>query len=195
MSKIKVLVVDDSAFMRKVINDIINSSAQLEVIGKARNGKDALDKVKELRPDVVTMDIEMPVMDGLTALKNIMQVYPIPVIMLSSLTKKGAEQTLRALQLGAVDFITKPSGQISLDIEQVSDDIVKKIIAVAGIKPKLMNVSNSPEIPVAGKNVPITNSKRDRSLNSLVLIGTSTGGPRALYEVIPGLPASIDRSE
>lgn len=192
MAKIKVLVVDDSAFMRKVISDIINNSSQLEVIGKARNGKDALEKVKELRPDVVTMDIEMPEMDGLIALKNIMQIHPIPVIMLSSLTKKGAEQTLQALQLGAVDFITKPSGQISLDIEQVSDDIVRKIIAVAGTKSKLMNVNSNPEIPVIKKNIPVSNLRGDRSLNNLILIGTSTGGPRALYEVIPGFPDNIN---
>jgi len=192
MAKIKVLVVDDSAFMRKMISDIINSSPELEVIAKARNGTDAISKTKEMQPDVITMDIEMPEMDGLTALKYIMQENPVPVIMLSSLTSQGAEQTLRALQLGAVDFITKPSGQISLDIEQVSDDIIKKVKAVAGTKRKLMNLYSSTETLIPRKSTPVKIVKHDGILNKLVLIGTSTGGPKALYQVIPGLPASID---
>ncbi len=192
MAKIKVLVVDDSAFMRKMIADIINSSPEMEVIAKARNGREAINRVKELQPDVVTMDIEMPEMDGLTALQSIMRETPVPVIMLSSLTREGADQTLRALQLGAVDFIAKPSGQISLDIEQVSQDIVKKIIAVAGTRRKLMNLNNSTEIPILSKGMGTKYFPRDQALNNLVLIGTSTGGPKALYQVIPGLPAEIN---
>lgn len=192
MAKIKVLVVDDSAFMRKMIADIINSSPEMEVIAKARDGRDAIAKVRELQPDVVTMDIEMPEMDGLTALQNIMQETPVPVIMLSSLTRKGADQTLRALQLGAVDFIAKPSGQISLDIEQVSDDILKKIIAVAGTKRKLMNLNSSQEIPIIREKAKAKPFSSDKTLNKLVLIGTSTGGPKALYQVIPSLPGQID---
>ena len=192
MAKIKVLVVDDSAFMRKMISDIINSSPELEVIAKARNGKDAISKTKELQPDVITMDIEMPEMDGLTALKNIMKETPVPVIMLSSLTSQGAEQTLRALQLGAVDFITKPSGQISLDIEQVSDDIINKVKAVAGTKRKLRSFYSSTEIPIPRKTTPTKKVNSNGDLRKLVLIGTSTGGPKALYQVIPDLPAKID---
>jgi two-component system chemotaxis response regulator CheB len=192
MAKIKVLVVDDSAFMRKMISDIINSSPELEVIAKARNGKDAISKTKDLQPDVITMDIEMPEMDGLTALKNIMKETPVPVIMLSSLTSQGAEQTLRALQLGAVDFITKPSGQISLDIEQVSDDIIKKVKAVAGTKRNVINLYSSTEIPIPRKSIPVKTINSDEVLNQLVLIGTSTGGPKALHQVIPRLPARID---
>ncbi len=113
MPKTRVLVVDDSAFMRKVIADIIDDDPELEVVGKARDGLDALDKVRELKPDVITLDVEMPNMDGLTALGKIMEINPLPVIMLSSVTKTGTEQTVKALQLGAVDFIAKPSGHIS----------------------------------------------------------------------------------
>lgn len=192
MARIRVLVVDDSAFMRKMIADIINSSPELEVIAKARNGKDAISKIKELQPDVVTMDIEMPEMDGLTALKKIMQENPVPVIMLSSLTSQGAEQTLRALQLGAVDFIAKPSGQISLDIEQVSADIIKKVKTVAGTKLNIMNLNSSAKIPIPRKSPAARIVKPGGILNKLVLIGTSTGGPKALYQVIPSLPAEID---
>ena len=186
---IRVLVVDDSAFMRKVISDIVNNDPHLEVVGKARDGQDALKKVVELNPDVVTMDVEMPSLDGLSALKEIMKTHPVPVIMISSLTKQGTEQTFRALQLGAVDFIAKPSGQISLDINTVKDEIISKIKIAAGTKKNLANFKYQAVVePI--RSIP-TVKKLDQSsaLNKLVLIGTSTGGPKALHEVIPRLPA------
>lgn len=193
MYKTKVLVVDDSAFMRKVISDIINSSPDMEVIDKARNGNDALHKIKKLNPDVVTLDVEMPGMDGLSALEKIMQDNPVPVVMLSSLTSKGAEQTMKALQLGAVDFIAKPSGQISLDIEQVKDDIIRKIQIAAGTRKKLQNFNVIPQ--VSHRTEESHQSKTinlERPLKNLVLIGTSTGGPKALHQVIPKFPADIN---
>lgn len=122
MKHIKVLVVDDSAFMRKVITDFLSEHPQIEVVGTARNGKDALEKISSLRPNVVTMDVEMPVMNGLEALKTIMENAPLPVVMLSSTTKEGAENTILAMQYGAVDFVTKPSGNISLDLYKVTVD-------------------------------------------------------------------------
>ncbi|MEN6348066.1 MAG: chemotaxis response regulator protein-glutamate methylesterase [Syntrophomonas sp.] len=190
--KIKVLVVDDSAFMRKVISDIINSDDGLEVIGKARDGNDAMQKLIQMKPDVMTMDVEMPGLDGLSALGQIMQSHPLPVIMLSSLTKHGAEQTLKALQLGAVDFIAKPSGQISLDIDKVKEEIIKKIKIAAGTKKKLQNLIISPEFSVKHFNGPVRKIIDDNGeLNKLVLIGTSTGGPKALHQVIPHLPANL----
>ncbi|MDD2585237.1 MAG: chemotaxis response regulator protein-glutamate methylesterase [Syntrophomonadaceae bacterium] len=193
MSKVKVLVVDDSAFMRKIISDIINSQSDLQVIGRAKDGKDALKKIKELQPDVVTLDIEMPEMDGLTTLEQIIKDHPVPVIMISSLTKNGADRTMKALQLGAVDFITKPSGQISLDIEQVSDDITRKIQAAAGTKKRLQNVTNISQLSnKETNNSKIEKNNRPELLKNLVLIGTSTGGPKALHQVIPGLPADIN---
>ncbi|QGT99187.1 Chemotaxis response regulator protein-glutamate methylesterase CheB [Candidatus Syntrophocurvum alkaliphilum] len=193
MNKIKVLVVDDSAFMRKVISDIINSYPDMEVIEKARDGNDALQKIETFSPDVVTMDVEMPKLDGLSALKNIMDTNPVPVIMLSSLTQNGAEQTVKALQFGAVDFIPKPSGSISLDIEKVKDDIISKIRIAAGAKRKLQNLNINHDLNSIVKIKPPT-KKIDykKQLKKLIVMGTSTGGPKALHEVLPKIPVNID---
>ncbi len=196
MKAIRVLVVDDSAFMRKVISDLINQAPGLEVAGIARDGADALKKIRDIKPDVITMDIEMPVLDGMSALEKIMGTNPVPVIMLSSLSREGADKTMKALELGAVDFIGKPSGQISLDIDQIQSELVEKIFVAAGTKRQIASMGKRPQqhkqiVPPparAGMNV----AKKDRQLNKMVLIGTSTGGPKALQEVIPTLPASID---
>ena len=120
MTEIKVMVVDDSPFMRRVISDIINGQADMKVVATARNGEEALLAAKRFAPDVITMDVEMPVMDGLEALQRIMKDNPLPVVMLSSVTKQGADATVKALHLGAVDFITKPSGTLSPDINEVA---------------------------------------------------------------------------
>ncbi len=196
MKPIRVLVVDDSAFMRKVISDIVNQAPGLEVAGIARDGADALKKIQDIKPDVITMDIEMPVLDGMSALERIMQNNPVPVIMLSSLTKDGAEKTMKALELGAVDFIAKPSGQISLDIDKIQNQLVEKIVIAAGTKNKITHRSNPPRpIREIVPNIPNTKMNLDnkhQELNKLVLIGTSTGGPKALQDVIPTLPSSIN---
>ena len=131
--KSKLLVVDDSAFMRKLISDFFADHLQIEVVGSARNGKDAIKKIQKLRPDVVTMDVEMPEMNGLDALKEIMQVCPIPVVMLSSTTQQNAENTLVAMEYGAVDFVAKPSGTISLDLHKIQDELVHKVVEAAQI--------------------------------------------------------------
>ncbi len=196
MKPIRVLVVDDSAFMRKVISDLINQAPGLETVGIARDGADALRKIQELKPDVITMDIEMPVLDGMSALEKIMQVNPVPIIMLSSLTREGAEKTMKALELGAVDFIPKPSGQISLDIDKIQNQLVEKIFIAAGTKNKIASTANEfksvrPSIPSV-PNIKSNVAGRPHQLSKLVLIGTSTGGPKALQEVIPKLPASVD---
>ncbi|STA92969.1 protein-glutamate methylesterase CheB [Clostridium cochlearium] len=128
MKKIKVLVVDDSALMRKIISDMINSQSNMEVIATARNGKDLIDKVDALTPDVITLDVEMPVMDGMEALKELQnKKNNIPVIVLSSFSKKSSELTMECLGNGAFDFLPKPSGAISLDIDKVKDDLITKI--------------------------------------------------------------------
>src|SRR5687767_13017768 len=124
---IRVLIVDDSAFMRRVLTDAIAAESDMEVVGQAINGLDALVKVETLQPDVVTLDVEMPEMDGLTALRHIMRRYPRPVVMLSSMTQAGTTTTIRALTIGAVDFVAKPSGAISLDFANVRDELVQKI--------------------------------------------------------------------
>ncbi|MED4356833.1 response regulator, partial [Geobacillus stearothermophilus] len=128
MKTIKVLVVDDSAFMRKWISDFLSEHPRLEVVGTARNGQEALDKIALLRPDVVTLDVEMPVMNGLETLRRIMHKQPLPVVMVSSTTREGAENTITAMQYGAVDFVAKPSGPISLDLYKVKDELIRKVL-------------------------------------------------------------------
>ncbi|MGE5397861.1 MAG: protein-glutamate methylesterase/protein-glutamine glutaminase [Chitinophagales bacterium] len=189
MSRIRVLVVDDSAFMRKVISDIISRQLDMEVVGTASNGMEALDAIKEIKPDVVTMDVEMPVLNGLEALPVIMKEEPLPVIMLSRLTQSGADATLKALQEGAFDFVPKPSGSNSLDINMVATELVGKIRAAAGTGRKLQMLA----WPQRKDRVvpPVKKAAVSSKLERIVLIGTSTGGPRALYEVIPQLPGDL----
>ena len=189
MTEIKVLVVDDSPIMRRVICDIINGQADMKVVATARNGEEALLAAKRFAPDVITMDVEMPVMDGLEALQRIMKDNPLPVVMLSSVTKQGADATVKALHLGAVDFITKPSGTLSPDINEVARDIVKKIriAALARDKLRLTQVRVDKRI----KPPKVSPAGIDKAPEKVILIGTSTGGPKALHEVIPKLPGNI----
>ncbi|MDX8046957.1 chemotaxis response regulator protein-glutamate methylesterase [Gracilibacillus sp. S3-1-1] len=183
MTKKRVLVVDDSAFMRKMISNIINNSVYLEVIDTARNGQDAINKVMELKPDLVTLDVEMPVMDGISTLQEIMKKAPTAVVMLSSLTKAGADKTIEAMSLGAVDFIAKPSGSISLDIADIEREIIAKIEHASNA-----NYSLKPERKTYIKE---KNYKPITSNRPIVAIGSSTGGPRALQQVITKLPAGF----
>lgn len=190
MAKTRVLVVDDSAFMRKLITDFLNGDPELEVVGTARNGQQALERIEELKPDVVTMDVEMPVLDGLGALKTIMQTRPVPVVMLSALTSQAAEATMKALELGAVDFVTKPSAQISLDIAAVSHDIVNKVKIAAGTAGRLKGIPlRREDLTAMPRRV---QPGLEAGLNKLILIGTSTGGPKALHQVVPKLPGNIN---
>ncbi len=182
MFKISVLVVDDSIVMRRIISDLLSKDEGIEVVGTARNGAEAIEKVRQLDPDVVTMDIEMPVMDGLTALQHIMAESPRPVVMLSSMDKRQADITLKSLDLGAVDFISKTSGSLSLDLERNSEDIVAKIKAAARAK-------------IFPRNAPASLVQPAQMLTLrgdwIVVIGASTGGPKALPEVLSRLPANL----
>ena len=182
---VRVLVVDDSAFMRRVIADAIASQPDMEVAGVAHNGLDALLKVEQLQPDVVTLDVEMPDMDGLTALRHLMARYPRPVVMLSSQTQHGAITTLRALSIGAVDFVAKPSGAISLDFSRVREELLQKIraAALARVRAQVASTRRPPE----ATRVP--RAKYPGAFEHLVVIGCSTGGPRALAALVPELPA------
>lgn len=189
---IKVLVTDDSAFMRKVITDILNRDPAIQVVDTARNGQEALEKIKRHEPDVVTLDVEMPVMDGISALQQIMRDNPRPVIMLSSLTQEGAELTLKALHEGAVDFVAKPSGNISLDIEKVAADIIQKVKIAAQTKPGRISTSAAYQMPPVTAFPAKKPSAVDGRLEKVVMIGTSTGGPKALHDVIPRLPADLN---
>ena len=134
MDPIRVLVVDNSALMRRMVTEIVAGADGMEVVGQARDGAEALQKLDALRPDVVTLDVEMPVMDGLAALGEIMRRRPTPVVMLSSLTQAGAETTLRCLEQGAVDFVGKPGGAISLNIAAVAAELIAKIKVAAGAR-------------------------------------------------------------
>jgi len=190
--KIKVLIVDDSAFMRKAIRQILESDPLIEVIGIARNGEDALEKLRELTPDVVTLDISMPHMDGLTCLRHIMSTHPLPVVMISSLTQEGAQETFRALELGAVDFIPKLSGTISLDISKQKNEIIAKVKAAAFAKVK----KGAPGRPVLTKpEISFKRLKRKAVVSQkAVTIGVSTGGPQTLIKIIPYLPKDLPAS-
>ncbi|MCS0543549.1 response regulator, partial [Aeromonas veronii] len=138
MTKINVLIVDDSAFMRKLISNFLQEDSRINVIGTARNGIDALNKIEKLNPDVVTLDVEMPEMNGIEALQRIMDEHPRPVVMLSSTTIVGADKTLLAIQNGAVDFIQKPSGPISIDLHLIKNEIVTKVLNAGKINVRLL---------------------------------------------------------
>ncbi len=187
-TKYRVLVVDDSSFMRRFISDIIQADKELQVVGTAINGIDAVEKTRELRPDVVTMDIEMPEMDGLAALENIMHLFPTPVIMLSSRTKVGADATLKALELGAVDFIAKPSGNISLDLDKIQDEIIVKVKIAAQCYHRMARLSGSRG---ADSIATLPNFHNGLPLRRIVAVGTSTGGPRALQAVLSKIPGNV----
>jgi len=193
MSKIRVLVVDDSAFMCRVISDAINQLQGMEVVGRAGNGREALAQITSLRPDVVTMDVEMPTMDGLMALEQIMKANPVPVIMVSSLTRQGTEQTVKALQLGAVDFVAKPTARVPHNMTEFSEELKIKILAAAGARKKLQNLYRCTDLKSIIWKTPADKKALDltAALNKLVLIGMSTGGPKALHQVIPNLPGNL----
>lgn len=184
---INVLVVDDSAFMRKKIKEMIESDRQLKVIDTARDGIEAIEKAEKLKPDVITLDVNMPNMDGLKALEIIVNKRIAPVIMLSSLTYDGAKTTFEALDLGAYDFVAKPSGTISLDIEKVKDELIEKI--------KLAYNADENKKYIVRKDR--TNIKKiagviKHDAFKAVAIGISTGGPKTIMDVIPYLPRNLN---
>ncbi|MDQ0206324.1 protein-glutamate methylesterase/protein-glutamine glutaminase [Alkalicoccobacillus murimartini] len=184
MKQIQVLVVDDSAFMRKVVTDILQADSDIKVIGTARNGADASVKNLTLKPDVITMDVEMPVLDGLGALKIIMKERPCPVVMVSSTTKAGGHTTMLAMENGAVDFVSKTSGPISLDLFTIAEQLREKVkLAVRAtiVMPKVLPKAE-PNI-VAPQIAP--------TLRKLVAIGVSTGGPKALKDVLVHIPDTL----
>lgn len=219
---IRVLIADDSAFMRMVLSDLFKKQADFEVIDTAKNGKEAVEKVVKLKPDLLTLDINMPIMDGLQALEVIMKDCPIPVVMCSSLTKEGADATIRALNLGAVDFINKTGGSVSR-IDTIEGEIIGKCRAAAGVRvnrlraaipkpiksppppPEVRRINLPPyrtsHLPPLSKTpfyerskltlYPVPREETHAAKNKLVVIGTSTGGPKALQTVIADLPKNL----
>lgn len=198
---IKVIVVDDSALMRKIVSDMIDQENDMTVVATARNGEDLFNKIKDNSPDVVTLDVEMPKMDGITALKKLRsENINVPVIMLSSLSKEGPKTTMECLANGAFDFISKPSGSISLDIDKVKEELIEKI-RLACKKKVVRNDSEELKLNKSKSNTIVSNkvqSSRNtkRALNNsknieAVVIGASTGGPKALYEVVTRFPENL----
>jgi len=186
--RIRVLVVDDSAFMRRVLQNMIETDPGMYVAGSARNGADALKKAEELNPDVITLDVEMPVMDGLTALEKLLQQDDYAVIMVSSHTQKGKSATIKALELGAFDFISKPVNVYSMPSDEIRTELVEKI-RLAYRSRKTGRCAAKP----ADKTVPLTagGAEMAREMKYLVAIGISTGGPRALSSILPMFPADL----
>lgn len=186
---IKLLIVDDSALMRKHMRRIFEAEADFE-LALCKDGVEALDLLHRFQPDVIALDINMPEMDGLTALSHIMLERPTPVVMVSSLTEQGAMATLESLALGAVDFVTKPGGTISLSIGLVEQELVDKIRAATGAK--LRGRSRLKErLRAERREIAAAAKPKVIGLGGVVLIGISTGGPRALEDVLPLLPADF----
>lgn len=186
---IKVLVVDDSAFMRKAITNMLQSDPDIKVIWAAKDGQEGVKKAVELAPDVVTMDIEMPVMDGISALRQIMEKKPMPVLMLSSLTTEGAKATMDCLDLGAVDFVPKNLSDLSVNIVNVRDDLIAKVKAVAGRRVRRALAPNASSRSAAP--LPTYTVKKIQGNTAILAIGTSTGGPKALQDIMPLFPANF----
>ncbi len=180
---IRILIVDDSAFMRRLLTDLFKETSDFTVVDTAKNGLEAIEKIKKYKPDLVTLDIEMPVMNGLDALEVIMQEHPLPVVMVSSFTKEGSDETVKALLLGAVDFVTKNNSDIA-SIKNIILSTCRNAVTanIEELGKKETNITLQKVVPL--KKAADNNEK-------IVVLGTSTGGPRALQEVIPHLPANL----
>jgi len=191
--KLRVLVVDDSAYMCKVLRDIINSDPQLEVAGQARNGRDAVALAESLSPDVITMDINMPHLDGLQATEMIMSQHPRPIVIVSSDARSGTAHTLRALELGAIDFVTKPSSGIDLDMNVVREELTRKLKLAA--KVRVIRTATRPKLsPSHGSAQGERLASHCGSKFPMVVIAASTGGPAAVTRVVEKLPKDLSAS-
>lgn len=188
---IRVLVVDDSALIRRILTDILNKDKDISVIGAAKHGKEALEKIETLNPDIITLDIEMPIMDGMTTLKHIVSKYKLPVIMISTLSQEGADLTLKALDEGAVDFLAKPTNVFRLNQQEIIEDIIQKVKSGSKLKPSLPKQRIN---PISNNNKISNNVIGNEDFKSIIAIGTSTGGPRALQSLIPSIPEDISAS-
>jgi two-component system, chemotaxis family, protein-glutamate methylesterase/glutaminase len=198
MAKIRVLIIDDSALVRQLLSEILSADPAIEVVGTAQDPLIARDRIKQLNPDVLTLDIEMPRMDGITFLRNLMRLRPMPVVMVSTLTEAGADVTLQALELGAVDFVSKPKIDVAHRLREYSEEIIAKVkmAAVARVRPLEREV----EAPAAKSLQPPPKLSADavigqrqppvgfRTTERLIAIGASTGGTEAIREVLQEMP-------
>lgn len=185
--KVRVLICDDSLFMRAAIAKTL-ASGPFEVVGQAKDGTDALAQIGRLQPDVVTMDFNMPGMNGADTVRAIMAARPTPVVMFSAHTKQGAKETFDALAAGAVDFVTKPAGEVSVDLSKIADELQRKVIAASVARPR---AAVQPIVSRTTGPIGIPRTTLPGGLPRLCVVAVSTGGPAALSEVIPALPADL----
>ena len=181
--KIRVLVIDDSIFMRTLVSDMLNSDPEIEVVDTAKDGKEAIEKLSKIKPDCITLDLVMPGWDGLTTLEHIMAEYPTPVVILSAHSKKNADITIKCLNAGAVSFVLKPQGELSLNIKDIKCELLEKVkvaskVDVGRIKLLIHEKRKQPKRKLA-------------ALNKIIIIGASTGGPQALEAILYSLPVSL----
>ena len=190
---IRVLIVDDSVMVRKILSDLLGQDPSIEVVGTASDGAFALHKVKTLQPDVVTLDVEMPKKSGLELLPELMAAHPVPVIMVSGVTEKGAKSTIKALELGAVDFVTKPGGGAAQNIQEIAAELTRKIKAVVKAGAKTRTITRSPFTPPPRVTLPPLPAGRVRTGGggTVIGLGASTGGTEALREVLVALPPQM----
>ncbi|WP_029935293.1 protein-glutamate methylesterase/protein-glutamine glutaminase [Thiomicrospira pelophila] len=212
MERIKVLIVDDSALVRQMLQAMLESDSAIEVVGAASDPYVARDMIKEHRPDVLTLDVEMPRMDGVSFLRNLMRLHPMPVVMVSSLTEKGADVTLQAMELGAIDFVTKPKIDLAHTFEQYGEEICQKVKAAARVSRSSLerqyaryvaNQQSHPKVEVLPASRPSEKYSADaiikplssparhfKTTEKIIAIGASTGGTEAIKEVLMRMPAS-----
>jgi two-component system, chemotaxis family, protein-glutamate methylesterase/glutaminase len=192
LRKIRVLITDDSMFMRAAIARTLQAAGIFEVVGQARDGKDALDKVLQLGPDVVTMDFNMPGWTGAEAVREIMAKRPTPIVMFSAHTKQGAKETFEALAAGAIDFVAKPGGEVTTELGKIADELARKIAAAAGARLRATTAAPrrapTPSPGASGSFSGVGTTTLPGGLPRLCVIAVSTGGPSALSRVIPALP-------
>lgn len=191
---IKVLIVDDSALVRKMLNEMLSSDPDIKVVGTAQDPYDAREKIKQLHPDVLTLDVEMPKMDGVTFLKNLMRLHPLPVVMVSTLTEKGADVTFEALDLGAVDFVTKPKIDLEHTFEEYTYEICNKVKSASRVSKTMLEmryqryVRNIESASKASSQPTASTLNTTKASSTIVALGASTGGTEAIKEVLVRMP-------
>ena len=200
MAKVRVLIVDDSALIRKVLTEILSSDPDIEVVGTANDPYIARDKIKMLTPDVITLDVEMPKMDGISFLKNLMRLRPMPVVMISTLTDAGAAVTLQALELGAIDYVPKPKIDVNVAIKEYSNEIIEKVKVAAAVPHEFLvrkyeSASEEAKNDNGAVDHVLTNDRSpEKFLNTtdkIIAIGSSTGGTEAVKQLLMGLPVDV----
>jgi two-component system chemotaxis response regulator CheB len=189
--RIRVLIVDDSALVRSILTEMLARDPGIEVVGSAGDAHIAREKIKQLNPDVLTLDVEMPKMDGLTFLRNLMRLRPMPVVMVSSLTERGADVTLDALALGAVDYLSKPKIDIAATLHDYADELIEKVKVAASASVRALD-AQVPKVPPSlsadAVLAHVTSPRRLRTTERIIAIGASTGGTEAIKQVLMGLP-------